>query len=234
MERRFEHQLEKLKSRLIKMGSLVSEQVENVIHAVELDDKELAAKIIELESKVDKYDIKIEKQCLKMVVLNQPVAIDLRFVFSAVTINSSLERIGDLAVNVAKGLQDVELYRNELEMINFDKLSEITRKMLNKSIDTFINMSGKLAKEVFELEKSMNIIRDNESITLKNYLKNNPERVEEALFLYDMIHAFERMGDICTNIVEDVYFIIEAQNIRHKYADIIFGEEGDDNEDDGG
>ncbi len=225
MERHFEQQLEKLKKRLIKMSSLVNEQVEETLTAFTKRDTELAKNIIENEDKVDKFDVKIEKQCLKLVVLNQPVAMDLRFVFSAITINTSLERIGDLAGNIAREIIDVEYTNDDLEIIDFDEILNISRQMLTKSIDSFIQRNADLAKEVFELEAKMNKQRDELSKKIKSLMKENKLDIDKALFFYDTVQSLERMGDLCTNIVEDVYFIIEAQNIRHKYADILFGEE---------
>jgi phosphate transport system protein len=231
MERRFDLQLEKLKKRIIRMSSLVNVQVDNVLYAVRTGDKQMASKIIKLEIKVDRFDVKIEKQCLKLVVLNQPVAMDLRFVFSAITINSSLERIGDLAANIAKGMLEVEFSQDELEMIDYASLSEIAREMVKKALDAFIHKNADLAMEALELEKSMNTFRDSKSVLLKNYMRENPDRIYAGMFLYDMIHSLERIGDLCTNIAEDVYFIIEAQNIRHKYEDILFPDSDNGSED---
>jgi len=225
MERHFDQQIEKLKKRLTRMSSLVIEQVENVIAAIENHDKDLALQILEKENIVDKLDLKIEKLCLKLVVLNQPVAMDLRFVFSAITINTSLERIGDHAANIAKGISETNYTVEELELVDFNKTAGLANEMIGKSIESFNKKDAALAKEVLGLEENMNVLCKKNADILKKYLKKNPDRIDEALFIYDMIHGFERIGDLSTNIVEDVYFIIEAQNIRHKYEQIFFDDD---------
>ncbi len=228
MERHFEQQLDKLKKRIIKMSSLVNRQVEDALQAVSNRDVDFAEEILGRERKVDKFDVKIEKQCLKLVALNQPVAMDLRFVLSSITINSSLERIGDLAANIAKEVIDIEYSKDDLNSICFSSIAEITKDMISKSIDSFIQRSADLAKDVFELEKLMNAKRDQISDKIKIMMKKSLMDIDKAMFFYDTVHSLERIGDLCTNIVEDVYFIIEAQNIRHKYADILFSEESDE------
>ena len=225
MERHFEQQLTKLQKRIIKMGSLVNRQVEDTLKAVKENNREYAKEILAREVKVDKFDDKIKKLCLKLVVLNQPVAMDLRFVFSSITINTSLERIGDLAAKIAKGLEETEYTHAELKMMNFDLLSSTAQEMVNNAIDAFIQRDAKLAKEVLILEERMNDLKISETAHVHKYLRENSKRVDSALFLYDMIHALERIGDHCANIAEDVYFIVEAENIRHFYAEKLFSDD---------
>lgn len=232
METHFDLQLQKLKKRITKMSTLVDNQVENLLKAVSEQDHELAEYIISKEKNVDKYDLKIDKLCLKLVVLNQPVAMDMRFIFSAITINSNLERIGDHAANIARGILDVDYSKAELDLIQFEEISRITREMISKSVEAFIERDPELAKEVLLLEDDMNHLRDTEAAILKQYMIDHPGRIDSALFLYDMVHGLERIGDLSTNIVEDVYFMIEALNIRHKYVDILFDSEDSDEEND--
>src|SRR3990172_6913499 len=108
MERQFEQQLEKLKTRILKMCSLVDEQVDLAIRAIDEENPALAEIVLEKEKKVDKYDIKIDKICQKIFALNQPVAMDLRMIMSALTINTNLERVGDLAVNISENFISIK------------------------------------------------------------------------------------------------------------------------------
>ena len=121
MERQFEIQIEKLKKKILKMCSLVDEQVEYAIRAVESDNNELINTVIERDNKVDKYDVKIDKICQKIIALNQPVAMDLRLIMSALTINTNLERIGDIAVNI---VENYKFLNGKRELIKRTKLRE--------------------------------------------------------------------------------------------------------------
>ncbi len=222
MNKHFDNQLEKLKKQIIKMTSLVFKQVKNVFIATENHDATLSVNIISNENEVNKIDLKIDKLCLQLVVLNQPVAYDLRFIFAAITINGSLERIGDLAANIAKGVLTSKYSMKELELINFSELKNIVLDMLTYSTEAFIQQSEQLSKKVFSLEKKLNELKDKASDSIKKFAVSNPEKINSVFFLYDLIHSLERIGDLTTNIVEDVYFTIKAQNIRHKYENIFF------------
>ena len=127
MERQFEIQIEKLKTRLIKMCSLVDEQVESALKAIDEEDTELADMVIERDTKVDKYDVKIEKICQKIFALSQPVAMDLRLIMSALTIDTNLERIGDLAVNLAEGVKEFKTKPDFYERTRIKEMSLISR-----------------------------------------------------------------------------------------------------------
>lgn len=117
METQFQKQLKKLQKNILEMGSLVEEQTLNVLKAVETMDEKVISQIISNEEIVNKLDVKIEKLCVKLVVLNQPVAMDMRIIFSAITIINNLERIGDLALKIAKWINEVNYSKSELELI---------------------------------------------------------------------------------------------------------------------
>lgn len=148
MERLLDEHLEKLKTRVLKMCSLVDEQVQFAIKAIEEDNVELAQTVIDRDKKVNKYDVKIDKICQKIFALAQPVAMDLRYIMSSLTINSNLERIGDIAVNIA---ENIVLIQKKPEFFHNTKLEEmfnLTKRMLKNSIDAFIGGNPELAKEV--------------------------------------------------------------------------------------
>ena len=148
MERLLDEHLEKLKTRIIKMCSLVDEQVQFAIKAVEENDMELAQSVIDRDKKVNKYDVKIDKICQKIFAIAQPVAMDLRYIMSSLTINSNLERIGDIAVNIA---ENIILIKKKPEFYTDTKLEEmfnLSKRMLKNSIDAFIGSNPELAKEV--------------------------------------------------------------------------------------
>ena len=227
----FELQMDKLKNRILKMCSLVDEQFETAIKAIEEENIELAQQVIEKDDKVDKYDVKIDKACQKLLALRQPVATDLRFIMSAMTINSNLERIGDIAVNIAENFILMKKKPSFISKSNFTPMANLVREMIRNSIDSFINNDRKLAQKVIESDDMLDKYNVDNHQILINIMKENKDDIEAAVALLVICRQLERLGDHATNIAEDVYFIVEAQMIKHKYVKYIFGEleEDEDN-----
>lgn len=232
MERLLDIHIAKLKKRLIKMCSLVDEQVDLSIKAIEGENLELAKEVIDRDQKVDKYDVKIEKMCQKIFALNQPVAMDLRLIMSAITMDTNLERIGDIAVNIAEHFIEMGKKPAFFADTRFDEMAELSRFMIKYSIDAFVDGSAELAKKVIESDEKMdNLYFDNRKILIQK-MKEKPEYIEPAVSLLGISRQMERLGDLATNIAEDVYFIVEAQVIKHKYEKYIFSGDDDDDGDD--
>lgn len=228
MERLLDEHLDKLKTRVIKMCSLVDEQVQNAVKAVEEDNLELAQSVIERDKKVNKFDVKIDKICQRIFALAQPVAMDLRYIMSSLTINSNLERIGDIAVNIAENIilikQKPEFYSETV----LERMFSITKQMLKNAIDAFIGANPELAKEVILADDVVDKLNAENHLILKSIMKRSPENIEGAVALLVISRELERLADHATNISEDVFFIVEAQLIKHKYEKYIFGDEESD------
>ena len=232
MERLLDEFIEKLKTRVIKMCSLVDEQVQLALKSVEDEDLELALQVIEKDKKVNKYDNKIDKICQKILALTQPVAMDLRLIMSSLTINNNLERIGDIAVNIAEYIRMIEKKPSFFEQTNLQEMFILTKRMLKDSIDSYISGDEKLAKSVIESDDKLDQLNyDNHQIII-NIMKNNPENIEPGVALLVMSRQLERLGDHCTNIAEDVFFIVEANLVKHKYEKYLFADDKDDDDDD--
>lgn len=232
MQRLLDEQLEKLKTRILKMCSLVDEQFQLAVKAVEEENLEIAKLVIERDAKVDKYDLKIEKICQKIFALSQPVAMDLRLIMSSMTLNTDLERIGDISVNIA---ENILLIKNKPDFYNRTKLPEmfsLTKEMLKYAIDAYINGSAELAKKVIVSDDQVDKLNAENHNILKAIMKENPDYIEAAVALLVISRELERVADHSTNIAEDVFFIVEAQLIKHKYEKYIFGEEEADDDSD--
>ena len=231
MERLLDEHIEKLKRRVMKMCSLVDEQVQSAIRVVQEENLELAKEIIEKDNKVDKYDNKIDKICQKIFALTQPVAMDLRLIMSSLTINNNLERIGDIATNIA---EYILMIKKKPAFYNQSKLEEmftVAKQMLKDSIDSYINGDETLAKSVIEADNHLDKLNfDNHQIFIE-IMKQNKDNIEPAVALLVMSRQIERLGDHCTNIAEDVFFIVEAHLVKHKYEKYLFADEKDDEED---
>ncbi len=229
MERLLDEHLEKLKTRVIKMCSLVDEQVQSAIKAVEEENLELAKEVIEKDNKVDKFDNKIDKICQKIFALTQPVAMDLRLIMSSLTINNNLERIGDIAANIAEYITIIKKKPGYFQQTKLEEMFKVVKQMLKDAIDSYIEGNEKLAKNVIETDLLLDRLNaDNHKIFVA-IMKQSPDNIESAVALLAMSRQIERLGDHCTNIAEDVFFIVEAQLVKHKYEKYLFA---DDKEDD--
>jgi phosphate transport system protein len=231
MERILDEHLEKLKSRVVKMCSLVDEQVQAAIRAVEEENLELAKEVIEKDNKVDKYDNKIDKICQKIFALTQPVAMDLRLIMSSLTINNNLERIGDIAVNLAEYLDMIKQKPSFFNQTKIDVMFMIVKQMLKDAIDSYIQGNEALAKSVIESDNALDKLNVENHKILVDIMKQDKNNVESGVVLLVMSRQLERLGDHCTNIAEDVFFILEARLIKHKYEKYLFGDEKEDVED---
>jgi phosphate transport system protein len=231
MERLLDEHIEKLKSRVIKMCSLVDEQVQLAIKSVEEDDLELAKTVIEKDHKVDKYDTKIDKICQKIFALTQPVAMDLRLIMSSMTINNNLERIGDLAVNIAEYALMIQKKPAFFKETKLDQMFDVSKQMLKDAIDSYITGNEVLAKSVIEADTILDKMNYDNHQILTGIMKQNPDNVEPGIALLVMSRQLERIGDHCTNIAEDVFFIVEARMVKHKYEKYLFADDKDDTED---
>ncbi len=231
MERQFDQQLDKLKRKIMKMCSLVDEQVDFAIRAIEEENEELAKQVIERDDKVDKYDVKIDKICQKIIALNQPVAMDLRLIMSALMINNNLERIGDMAVNISENFLRLKKKPVFLDRTRFADMKVLVKEMIRNAIDSFIQGDAHLAQKVIETDRKVDEFNIENHQILIDVMKEDPNNIESAVVLLVISRQLERLGDHATNIAEDVFFIVEAQLIKHKYEKYIFADEPDEDDD---
>lgn len=222
METHFDIQLAKLKTRLFKMCSLVDEQVQLALRAIEEEDLSLAEVVVARDKKVDKYDVKIEKICQKLFALNQPVAMDLRLIMSAMTINTNLERVGDIAVNISENFIRIKKKPAFLEKTKINEMAALVKEMLRNAIDSFIQNDPKLAEKVIRADDELDALNTENHKVLIEIMKEDKENIEAAVAFLVTSRELERIGDHATNIAEDVYFIVEAELIKHKYEKFLF------------
>lgn len=221
MIRHFEEKIKELKTKIIKMGSLVEESIDLSIKAVLNKDHELANKIIFDDGKINIYENEIEKDIIEILALQTPVASDLRFVLSAVKINNELERIGDHAVNIA---ESAIYFSNKQISISFtndlQNISILARGMLKDTLDSFVHL---------DLEKSEEILTKDDAVDQYNkkifkdcveLIKDNPEKTEEAMGLIRISKNLERVADLTTNIAEEVIYIVKAKTVKHHNSDL--------------
>lgn len=217
MHRHFEEELDHLRTRLIRMASLVDEQVDAAFRALFGADAMLARAVIERDEKVDAFDTKIDKQVERLFILAQPVASDLRFNLAALSINKELERVGDIAVNIAEQVPHLEHYRELLERFDFRGVSGLATRMLKDAIDSFISGDANLARRTITKDDEVDSLERQIFGQVLAEIKANPELAEPEVHLLYLLRHIERIGDHATNIAEDVVFIVEAKSIKHHH-----------------
>lgn len=219
MERPIDLHIEKIKTKLIKMCSLVDEQVVNAIESLKTGDTELASLVAERDERIDRYDSKIERVIHRIIALNQPVATDLRLLLSALKINSNLERIGDLAVNISKNSGAINDYVKLSEEIQLDLIIEETKTMLSMAFDSFINYDPEQAKKTISREEILNRRVEINTKKLVQLMKSDASAIDDAMILNADILFMERIGELAANIAKEVYYIISSQSLKHKDFD---------------
>jgi|SRR5450759_986712 phosphate transport system protein len=215
MPRHFEIELDQLRTNIIKMGSLVDEQIDLAIAALLESNMERAKFVIERDKKVDEYDNLIDAQCERIFALSQPVAIDLRLIMAALTINHELERVGDIAVNIAERALPLHHYGNLIKISKVSEMSSIAREMVKHAIDSFVNNDPELAREILTKDDVVDEFNKNIFFQLVAEMKRNPEIIEPAMHIIILSRHLERLADHATNIAEDVVFLVDAKIIKH-------------------
>ncbi len=208
-------EVEKLKKMILKLSAMVEDNLHNAMSSITKQDVKLAHKVIQTDTQINNDEIDVEEECLKILALHQPVAGDLRFIVAVLKINSDLERIGDLAVNI--GERTVALFSEKTIELPFDftEMSEITYSMLRMSLDALVTLDGKLARSVRNLDSKVDDINRQMYDQVKIKISENPKNVNLMINLLSISRYLERIADHATNIAEDVIYMIEGRIIRH-------------------
>jgi len=217
MHRSFEDDLDKVRTRLIRMGSLVEEQVEFAFRSMLECNTALAEIVIERDDKVDKLDLKIDKHCQRLFALHQPVASDLRLLLAALKINNELERIGDTAVDVARVCQNVPTCRDMSESLGLERITKAAFTMVKASLDAFINHDLALAKQILPTDDTVDNLEKDITRELIGMMQQNVHLIEPGVKVISALRSIERMADHATNIAENVIFLFEARLVRHRH-----------------
>ena len=215
MTKHFDRELEKVKKKILSLGALVEERVYLAIKAIDKKDSELATEIIKLDYEIDEKEVEVEEDCLKILALYQPVAIDLRFIIAVIKINNDLERIGDEAVNIAERIQSMA--KHLISSFNFDytEMAEITAAMLKQSLDALVNLDIDMAFKVITMDDEVDGIQSNAYSQIKKAMREHPAEMTYLINLYLISRHLERVADHATNIAEEVIYLIEGEIMRH-------------------
>src|SRR5919106_6065396 len=216
--RHFEDALETLKERLLAMGGLAEERVRSAVMGLSERKPDLVEQVLAGDEPINDLHIEVDDRCFKLLALHQPMAADLRAIVAAVKINSDLERVGDLAVNIAEATKRYVGHPPVKKLIDIPKMADIAQAMLRDSLDAYVKRDTALAHHVLNEDDHLDGLKTQVFRELLTYMLHDPGTVEPALDLILISRHLERIGDHATNIAEDVIFMVSARDVRHQGA----------------
>jgi phosphate transport system protein len=215
LTRHFQEELEVLQQRLLSMGGLAEERMCDSVRGVTQRDPMLVERILTGDEPINALHIEIDDRCFKLLALHQPMAADLRAIVAAVKINTDLERVGDLAVNIAEAAKRYLLHAPVKPLIDIPRMGDIAQRMLRDALDSFIRRDTDLAREVLAADDQLDALKTQIFRELLTFMLSDPATIEPALDLILISRHLERIGDHATNIAEDVIFMVSAKDVRH-------------------
>ncbi len=218
MSKHLERDLDDLKEDLLILAASVEEALHKAIRALQERDAELATEVIEGDNQIDEDENRVEEECLKMLALHQPVAIDLRRIAAAMKINGELERMADLAEDIAERAVHLAGLPPIAVPSRLQRMTDLTTSMVRQSLDAFVNLDARQARTVCRLDDEVDRFNnDNEIIAeLIADMRSAPAMVEPGLSFFSATRHLERIADHATNIAEDVVYLVEGEIIRHR------------------
>ena len=211
-----QREIERLKKLVLSLSATVEKDLRLAVKAIGDRDTALAKQVIEQDVEIDQSEIDVEEECLKILALHQPVAVDLRYIVAVLKLNNDLERIGDLAVNIAERAEFINS-RVRIEIpFDFSGLAEKTQTMLRNSLDALVHMDAHLARHVCEMDDEVDAINRTMYEKVKSMIRTHPEHVDSLIAYLSVSRCLERIADHATNIAEDVMYMTRGDIVRHQ------------------
>ncbi|MCG8651693.1 MAG: phosphate signaling complex protein PhoU [Pirellulales bacterium] len=217
MSKHLERDLESLEREILAQASIVEEMIQKAGRALREIRPELVSEVLSRERMVDGREVQIEEDCLKILALHQPVAIDLRRTATILKINNDLERIADLAVNIAERALSLSEHGGLVVPPTFDRMVEVTVAMVRSALDALVNMDAETAQQVCLRDDEVDSLNRDVIEEMREVMRLQPELVEAALYLFSASRYVERIADHATNIAEDVIYLVDGEITRHKH-----------------
>jgi phosphate transport system protein len=216
MPEHLHREIENLKKSILNLSAKVESAVYDAAIAIEHRDSELAQKVIEDDIKIDRQEVEIEEECLKILALYQPVAHDLRLIIAVLKINNDLERIGDLAVNIAQRAVFLATQPKPDIFFDFPAMAGVAQSMLKNSLNALVNQDALLARQVCSSDDTIDDMNRQMFHKVQHSILTNPGQIDALIQLLSVSRHIERIADHTTNIAEDIIYMIEGQIVRHK------------------
>ena len=208
--------LDKLKKEMLRLGNMVELAINNAFLALNNRDSSYVEEVLTNEEQINEMEVQIEEECLKILALHQPVAVDLRFLVVVLKVNNDLERMGDIAKNIAERAKDLM----ESDVIPdlgqpMQGLPDLVRTMVTSSLDSLVKLDDQLARKIIEMDDEVDQINRDMYVAVKSLVAEQPSIADSAINLLSCSRNMERIGDLATNIAEDVIFVVEGKVVRH-------------------
>ena len=213
--RHFQEELEFLKTRLLAMGGLAEERVRQAVTALVDRDHESLDQVLAGDEPINQLHVEVDSIAFRLMALHQPMAVDLRAIVAALKINSDLERVGDLAVNIAQAGTLYLQFPPVKPLVDLPRMGEIAQLMLRDALDAFVRRDTALAQSVLDRDDRLDDLKTQVFRDLLTYMLQDPTKIEPSLDLILVSRHLERIGDHATNIAEDVIFMVSAKDVRH-------------------
>ncbi|HMB15087.1 MAG TPA: phosphate signaling complex protein PhoU [Pelovirga sp.] len=212
-----QRQIDELKKQILALSAVVEETFHEAIRSLEHTDVSLADTVIARDHTVNEMEVDLEEECLKILALHQPVAIDLRFIVAVLKINNDLERISDISANIAQRTLGLATFNPiPIPFALFD-MAEKVESMLKKSLDSLVNLDIELARDVCQLDDEVDAMHKENYSLVKNRIRQYPEQLDPLIEYLSVSRHLERVADLTTNIAEDILYMIDGEIIRHTY-----------------
>ena len=216
MAQHLQREIEQLKKKVLALGATVEGSVRKAVHSLEYRDTALAEAVIAGDGDIDQSEVDLEEDCLKILALHQPVAIDLRFIVAVLKINSDLERIGDLAGHMAERTLFLNARQHITVPFDLSLLAEKAQVMVKQSLDSLVNLDAALARQVCEMDEEVDALHRETFDLVKDAIRNRPEHLDMLVTYLSVSRYLERIADHATNIAEDAIYMVEGIIARHR------------------
>ena len=208
--------LDSLKKDIVHLGSLVQNSTQSVVEFLGTKSEQQLQEVLEYEDRINELEVDIEEHCLKVLALHQPVAIDLRFIIVIMKVNNDLERMGDQAVNISHRVKSL-IDGPELPVsLPIDEMTNAVQRMVSLSLEALVSQDPAIAREVVDMDDIVDDLNAQTYDLIRETIQANPSLVNSAMSMATISSNLERIGDLCTNIAEEVIFMVEGQVIRHQ------------------
>jgi phosphate transport system protein len=218
-KRHFAEELDRLKQQLLTMGGLAEDRVRLSVRSLVDREPAMITQVIDGDHEINRLQLDVDDRAFKLLALHQPMASDLRSIVAAVKINSDLERVGDLAVNIAEAAQRYIAHPPVKALVDIPRMATLAQAMLHDALDAFVSHDLKAAQSVLDRDDTLDALKTQVFRELLTFMMGEPRTIEPALELILISRHLERVGDHATNIAEDVIFIVAARDVRHHSTD---------------
>lgn len=212
----YEQELRDVKEGLLYMGALVEKAIDLAIKALMDRDTELAHRVICDDNTIDQLDVEIEDKCIRILALRQPTARDLRFITTAIKINGHLERIGDMAANIAEKAIILSEEPPMKPYIDIPRMSEIARRMIKESLDALVNENTDLAQKVRMEDETIDSLNEQVFRELLTFMLEDPKKIHRALIIMQISKSLERISDHAVGVADMVVYMVTGKIVRHE------------------